>query len=113
MLLKGLIDGLIREGIFAPEFFNRFSGIVLFKPLKPVEVRQVAKLLLVEFAERLFTDKKIKLFINDALIDKIAEAGFDPEFGARPIKRAVEEIVENKVADYIMAGNTEGEIKIL
>lgn len=110
---KVLIDSLIREDKFAPEFLNRFSGIILFKPLSTEEVRKVTTLLLNEFGARLFADKKIKLVITDALIDKIASAGFDPEFGARPINRAIEEIVENKVADYIMAGNTEGEIKIL
>lgn len=110
---KTLIDKLISEGVFAPEFLNRFSGIILFKSLGLNEIRQVAELLLNEFGERLFADKKIKLVITGALIDKVAAAGFDPEFGARPIKRAIEEIVENKVADYIVAGNTEGEIKIL
>jgi len=110
---KTLIDNLIHEEIFAPEFLNRWSGIVLFKPLSEAEVRKVAELMLNEFQERLFEDKKIKLQITDALIDKIASAGFDREFGARPIKRAIEEIVENKVADYIMAGKGAGEIKIL
>lgn len=110
---KVLVDSLIKKGIFAPEFLNRFNDIVLFKPLDKAEVRKVAALLLTEFAERLQEDKKITLVITDALIDKIASAGFDPEFGARPIKRAIEEIVENKVADYIMSGNTEGSIKIL
>ncbi|MDQ5954764.1 MAG: hypothetical protein QG583_692 [Patescibacteria group bacterium] len=110
---KTLVYFLIHDGIFAPEFLNRFSSIVLFKPLKQSEVKIVAELILGEFAERLFTDKKIKLIITPELIDKIASAGFDPSFGARPIKRAIEEIVENKVADYIMAGNKEGEIKIL
>jgi ATP-dependent Clp protease ATP-binding subunit ClpB len=69
--------------------------------------------LLAEFAERLQADKKITLVVTEALIDKVSAAGFDPEFGARPIKRAIEEIVENKVAEYIMAGNTGGSIKIL
>ncbi|MEI8269939.1 MAG: AAA family ATPase [bacterium] len=110
---KTLINKLISDGIFAPEFLNRFSSIVLFKPLNQNDVRKVAKLMLEEFGERLFEDKKIKLEITDALIDKISSAGFDPDFGARPIKRAIEEIVENKVADYIMAGNGEGIIKII
>ena len=110
---KTLITGLINLGIFAPEFLNRFSSIILFKPLSQSDVRKVTILMLDEFKERLFEDKKINLQITDALIDKIASAGFDPDFGARPIKRAIEEIVENKVADYIVAGNTEGEIKII
>jgi ATP-dependent Clp protease ATP-binding subunit ClpC len=110
---KVLINNLIQKGIFAPEFLNRWNSIVLFKPLDQSEARQVAGLLLVEFAERLWADKKIKLVIDDALIEKVAAAGFDPQFGARPIKRAVEDIVENKVAEYIMAGNSGGELKIV
>ncbi|MDP2788786.1 MAG: AAA family ATPase, partial [bacterium] len=110
---KTLVSDLIRNGIFAPEFLNRFSDIVLFKPLDQAEVKKVATLLLRELAERLFIDKKIKLEITDALVDKVSSAGFDPEFGARPIKRAIEDIVENKVAEYIMAGNVEGTLRIL
>ncbi|MFZ1020060.1 MAG: AAA family ATPase [Minisyncoccia bacterium] len=110
---KMLIDDLIRNGVFAPEFLNRFNDVVLFKPLDASEARKIASLLLSEFAERLQEDKKITLVIDDVLIDKIAAAGFDPEFGARPIKRAMEEIVENKVAEYIMAGNVGGSVKII
>ncbi len=110
---KSLVDNLIKNGTFAPEFLNRFNSIVLFKPLDESEVKKVATLMLTEFAERLFADKKIKLEITEALVDKVASAGFDPEFGARPIKRAIENLVENKVADYIMAGNTGGTIKIV
>ena len=109
---KYLIEVLIQNGIFAPEFLNRFSSIVLFLPLSQSQVRLVAKLLLQEFAERLFEDKNITLEITDELIEKIALAGFDLNFGARPIKRAIEEIVENKVAEYIIAGNIGGTIKI-
>ena len=99
--------------LFAPEFLNRFSDIVLFKPLGSGEVRQVTELLLREFARRLFAEKKINLVITEALIDKVATVGFDPEFGARPINRAIEEIVENKVAEFILAGNTGGDLRIL
>lgn len=109
---KVLVNTLITQGIFAPEFLNRFSDIVLFKPLKQEDVRKVTKLILEEFAERLFENKKIKLAITDGLIDKVSAVGFDPEFGARPIHRAVEELVENKIADYIIEGNEGGEIKI-
>mgnify|MGYP001570734484 CR=1 FL=1 len=110
---KSLVDVLIKKEIFSPEFLNRFSDIILFKPLGPLEVKKVASLLLLEFAERLFADKGIKLEITEALVDKIASVGFDKDFGARPIKRALEQIVENKVAEYIMAGNVGGNIKIL
>ncbi|HTE48808.1 MAG TPA: AAA family ATPase, partial [Candidatus Paceibacterota bacterium] len=110
---KKLLDQLIKDGIFAPEFLNRFNAVVLFKPLSGAQARQIAALLLNEFARRLLDDKKITLEVTEDLIDKVSLAGFDPEFGARPIKRAIEEIVENKVAEYIMAGNTGGVLKIL
>jgi len=110
---KILINLLIKNEIFAPEFLNRFNSIVLFKPLNQDQTKKIASLLLADFAERLFEDKKITLVITDALIDRVSATGFDPEFGARPINRAIEEIVENKVAEYIMAGNTGGSIKIL
>ena len=110
---KILIDSLIKSGRFAPEFLNRFNDIILFKPLDASQARTIASLLLTEFAQRLSDDKKITLVITDALIDKVSSAGFDPEFGARPIKRAIEDIVENKVAEYIMAGNIGGSITIV
>ncbi len=110
---KVLINILIKEGIFAPEFLNRFSDIILFKPLDQSQARQVATLLINEFRDRLLADKNIKLEVTDALIDKISSVGFDRDFGARPIKRAIEEIIENKVAEYIMAGNIGGSLKIL
>ena len=110
---KILLNNLIKNGTFAPEFLNRWSDIALFKPLQEKEVRQVAKLLLRDFADRLKVDKNISLEITDALIDKVASAGFDPEFGARPIHRAMENLVENKVAEYIIGGNSGGTIKIL
>ncbi len=110
---KVLINRLIEDGNFAPEFLNRFSDVILFKPLGEDGVRKVAELLLKEFQVRLFEDKGLNLEITPALVDKIATAGFDPLFGARPIHRAIEEIVENKIADYLISGNKEKNIKII
>lgn len=110
---KVLIDNLIEANLFAPEFLNRFSSIILFKPLNQESVRKVSQLLLVEFRARLLEDKGITLELTDALVDKIASAGFDPDFGARPIHRAIEEIVENKIADFIISGDGSKTIKIL
>jgi ATP-dependent Clp protease ATP-binding subunit ClpA len=109
---KILLNNLIRNGIFAPEFLNRFNDVILFKPLDQTQARKITALLLNEFAQSLYDDKKITLVITDALIDKIAAAGYDPEFGARPIKRAMEQILEIKVAEYIMAGNNGGSLNI-
>ena len=109
---KELINLLIKDNIFAPEFLNRWSSIILFRPLDQSQARKISSLLLRELAARLLADNNIKLLVTDALIDKVSTAGFDPEFGARPIKRAIEKIVENKVAEYIVAGNTGGTIEI-
>ncbi len=110
---KVLIDILIKKSLFAPEFLNRFSGIVVFKPLDNIQVKKVAEIMLRDFSARIFADKKINLEITPALVEHVASAGFDPEFGARPIRRAMEDIVENKVADYIINGGKEGNLKIL
>lgn len=110
---KILIDELIKNDIFTPEFLNRFSDVVLFRPLGEKESRDISALLLSELASRILKDKNITLVITPELVEKVAKVGFDPDFGARPIKRAIEEIVENKIADYILRGNNSGTIKIL
>ncbi|MCU0660526.1 MAG: AAA family ATPase [Candidatus Pacebacteria bacterium] len=107
-----LIALLIERGIYAPEFLNRFSSVVLFSPLDPKETRQIAELMLADVAARLLADKKIILQVQDAVMDQVAAVGFDPQFGARPIKRAIEELIENKVADAIIAGAGEGTLTI-
>ncbi len=108
-----LLQVLIRDQVFSPEFLNRFSSIVLFLPMSQKDVRKVSRLLLIELSERLLNEKNINLVVTDELVEKVAEVGFDPNFGARPIHRAIEEIVENKIAELIIEGKTEGEIKIL
>jgi ATP-dependent Clp protease ATP-binding subunit ClpA len=112
---KYLIEIIIKNGIFAPELLNRFSDIILFLPLTQKDVKRVSKLLLSEFAERLLADKHITLEVTDALVDKVASAGFDPNFGARPINRAIEDIVENRVADALIKGEIApgGTLKVL
>lgn len=110
---KVLVNGIIDSNIFAPEFLNRFSDVILFKPLTEGGVKRVAGLLLNELKERLFEDKGLTLEVTEALVDKVATSGFDPVFGARPIKRAIEELVENKIADFVISGNQEKTIKII
>jgi ATP-dependent Clp protease ATP-binding subunit ClpC len=109
---EALISLLIQRGIYAPEFLNRFSAVVLFSPLDPKETKEITRLMLGEVAERMLVDKKITLQISESVVDRVAAAGFDPEFGARPIKRAIEELVENKIADAILAGAGEGTLTL-
>lgn len=98
-----IIDELIERGDFKPELLNRFDGVILFHPLQYDALKEVAKRELEKLSFRL-KEKGIELVINDALVYAVAEEGKDPEFGARPIGRAIKDRVEQLVARKILAG---------
>ncbi|MBI3671662.1 ATP-dependent Clp protease ATP-binding subunit [Candidatus Azambacteria bacterium] len=96
-----LIDHLIKERIFKPEFLNRFDAVVAFSPLTKKDIKEVAKLLLKGLAQRL-EEKGMKFQITDELLDKMAEIGYSPAFGAREMKRTIQEKLENRIAEGII-----------
>lgn len=100
---KRIIDTVITNGLMRPELMNRFDGVVLFRPLDEVDYRKIAVLMLEKLKKRVF-EKNIDLVINDALINAVMKIGVDPEFGARPMARAIQDIVEQKIANKIIAG---------
>ena len=89
---------------FRPEFLNRVDDIVVFKPLQAEQIKDIVKLVLKELAERLAKQLEIKLTATDEAIAHLASAGFDPAFGARPLKRLIVHTVENLLARKIVAG---------
>ncbi len=91
------------KGLFRPEFLNRLDEILEFKPLEKAEIRKIVSLQLKDFARRL-AEQELTLSIDDAALDALAEIGYDPDFGARPIKRAIQREVETPVARAIIAG---------
>jgi len=91
---------------FKPEFLNRFDGIIVFKPLTRENVRDIAKLLLKSSA-KMMDDKGIKLELEESAIDWIATIGYDPLFGARPLRRAIQEKIDNLLAKYLLGGKVE------
>ncbi|MBI1754980.1 ATP-dependent Clp protease ATP-binding subunit, partial [Candidatus Azambacteria bacterium] len=98
-----LAEYLLKNNIFKPEFLNRFDATVVFSPLKIEEIKQVAALMLGDLRVRL--EKKGYVFqYNDEALDAIAQKGYNPEFGARELRRFVQEAVENKIADKIIKG---------
>lgn len=97
-----LLHGGLKE-YFRPEFLNRFDGIVLFKALDQAGIKQIAGLMLKRVAKDLEA-KGIELKVEDAALDYFAQVGFDPEFGARPLRRALEEHVENSLASLLLGG---------
>ena len=88
---------------FRPEFINRIDETVVFHPLDQSEIRQIADIQLNNLRKRLAA-RELGLQITEAALDLIAEAGFDPVYGARPLKRAVQQQIENPLAQQILGG---------
>lgn len=91
------------KGIYRPEFLNRFDGIIVFKPLSIDDVVQIAYLMIAKVAERLKA-KGITLQASDAAVYELAQKGFDPKFGARPLRRVIQENVDNAIANVLLRG---------
>lgn len=98
-----IIERFIKENIFKPELLNRFDAIVLFHPLEKTHIEKIAIILLQKLSERM-QEQNIHLVINRALVDAVVRDGFDPRFGAREMRRAVQEKVENIIAQKIISG---------
>ena len=88
---------------FRPEFINRIDEIVVFHPLEREQVRRIANIQVQYLRERL-QSRDMNLLLTDAALDKLSEAGFDPVYGARPLKRAIQHSVENPLAQEILSG---------
>ena len=91
---------------FRPEFINRIDEIIVFHALGKDEIRQIVKLQAQEIVSRLH-DLEISARITDTAVDIIAEAGFDPEFGARPIRRAIQKQIEDSLSEMLLKGDIE------
>ncbi len=114
-MLDGLeADGSIKEesrelvmrqlrGHFRPEFLNRVDEIILFKPLTTNEIKGIVDKIVKELQGRL-ADRHITVELTDAAREFVVEAGFDPMYGARPLKRYVQRQVETKLARELIAG---------
>jgi ATP-dependent Clp protease ATP-binding subunit ClpB len=88
---------------FRPEFINRIDDVVVFHPLDRVHIRKIVDIQLSYLHARL-ADRDIEIHLSDAARDKLADAGFDPVYGARPLKRAIQQQVENPLAQEILQG---------
>ena len=113
-LIDGITGGLIpvstREEVmqtlrenFRPEFLNRVDDIVFFKPLSEDEVKEIVKILISHLQDRL-AERQIELKFSDEALKFIAEAGYDPVYGARPLKRYITHNVETKLARALIGG---------
>jgi ATP-dependent Clp protease ATP-binding subunit ClpA len=99
---RPLIEKLMAGGQFKPELVNRFDEVVLFRPLNKAELAKVAKLMLGEVNKTLAT-QNVSVSLTEAALHKVVEAGYDPEFGARPMRRALQKMVEDAVAKKLLS----------
>jgi ATP-dependent Clp protease ATP-binding subunit ClpB len=88
---------------FRPEFINRVDELVVFHPLDRSQIREIAAIQ-VDYLRKRLADRDIGFEISDAALDLLGEAGFDPVYGARPLKRAIQSRLENALAQKILAG---------
>ena len=108
-------DNLIERELVAvmrPELINRFDGIIVFKPLAISEVAQIAALILKELAQMLEA-KGIALVTSPGALDSLASLAYQPEFGARPLRRLIQDRIENEIANKILAGELARRDKVL
>ncbi|PIQ92039.1 MAG: hypothetical protein COV69_03980 [Parcubacteria group bacterium CG11_big_fil_rev_8_21_14_0_20_39_14] len=103
VLKNELLDRLQRENIFRPEFLNRFDDIIIFKPLTKEHLSKIAHLMLNSLNKRLLP-QGIGVSVTPELLEKLVELGSDPTFGARAMKRVIQDKVENFIANKLLEG---------
>jgi len=100
--LRDRVMGKLRENM-RPEFINRIDEIVLFRKLDREQLRDIVRLLLQATQARL-TPREVELSVTDAAVEWIADHGYEPEFGARPLRRVIQREVDDRIADLLVSG---------
>lgn len=90
--------------LFNPEFLNRIDEIIVFRELTKEDMKKIVDILIKELEERL-DEKKMVLELDEASKELLVEEGFDPQFGARPIKRTIRRLIEDPLSEEILKGN--------
>ncbi|MBP3380793.1 MAG: ATP-dependent chaperone ClpB [Ruminococcus sp.] len=103
---RSKVDGLLKQQ-FRPEFLNRLDEMIFFKPLGRTEIVSIVDLMLSDLQKRL-EERHIRINVTESAKNYIAECGYDPNFGARPLRRFIQRKVETLVAKRILAGNISG-----
>jgi ATP-dependent Clp protease ATP-binding subunit ClpC len=101
--LRDRVMGKLREAM-RPEFLNRIDDIVLFRKLEKTQLRRIVRLLLDATSRRL-SARGVALEVTDAAVDRLAEVGYEPEYGARPLRRVIQREVDDRVADLFVSGD--------
>ena len=91
------------KNYFKPEFINRLDDLIIFNPLGKKEIKNIVDIMLINVKEKL-AENDIEIILKESAKEVIADAGFDPVYGARPLKRAIQELVEDYLAEMILEG---------
>ena len=94
--------------MFSPEFLNRFDAVVYLTPLSRENLLLIANRALQNFNQDLYRHHRVRLKITDKLLSQIVEQGYDPEFGARAMKRVITEKISSQIAKLILEGKARG-----
>lgn len=101
--IKQAVMGEVKT-YFRPEFINRIDEVVVFHSLDEAHIKSIAKIQLSNLGARL-AQMEMKLVVSESALAKLAEAGFDPIFGARPLKRAIQSQIENPLSRELLEGH--------
>jgi len=94
---------LLKQSV-RPEFLNRVDETIMFRPLTKSDIRKIVDIQFLQIRERI-EQNGIKIEISEKVLDHLAKAGFDPQFGARPLKRVIQREILNKLSKEIISGN--------
>lgn len=109
--MKSKVMGELKKA-FRPEFLNRIDEIIVFHSLEKAQLKEIITLMADQLSKRLL-DQDIDLTITEIAKDKIAEEGYDPEYGARPLRRALQKHVEDRLSEELLKGNMERGQKVV
>jgi ATP-dependent Clp protease ATP-binding subunit ClpC len=110
--IRSLVNEELKQ-YFRPEFLNRLDEIIVFRQLNKEEVKQIAEIMLKDVFSRL-TEREITLEVTDKFKDRLIEEGFNPSYGARPLRRAIMRLLEDVLAEEILSGRIkEGDVAVV
>ena len=99
--------------IFRPEFLNRLDDIIVFRQLTRQNISDIVDIMLKEFAERIRSAKNITISVTDAAKEVLIDKGYDPKYGARPLRRTIQSLIEDSMADELLSGSIKEKDKVL
>ncbi|VQE06704.1 ATP-dependent Clp protease, ATP-binding subunit [Streptococcus pneumoniae] len=109
---EGRTNSVLGElgNFFSPEFMNRFDGIIEFKDLSKDNLLQIVELMLADVNKRL-SSNNIRLDVTDKVKEKLVDLGYDPKMGARPLRRTIQDYIEDTITDYYLENPSEKDLK--